>query len=100
MFKLQIMRSGCMCGGSKEGFHGAVHARTQPVQHIRTLVKQNALTTIIFLIFAVLAFYLSWTCNTKEGIEVMWKVIYGIFAGLSNIIYVFWYFTLRRSYCL
>ena len=105
MFKLQIMRSGCnICsGGVKEGFHGSMHnakhQRLATKQRIHMFFKQNVLSTVIFLIFAALAFYLSWSCNTKENVETMMKIVYGIFAALGNAVYVFWYFILRRKYC-
>ncbi len=96
------MRSGCsVCGGggNREHFHGPSKA-----QHIRAYVvskvKQNVLPTVMFLLFALLAFYLSWSCNTKENIDIMMKLVYGVFAGLGNVAYVFWYFILRRKYCI
>ncbi len=95
------MRSGCsLCGGGvKEGFHGT-HQRLATKQRISMFFKQNILSTVGFLLFAALAFYLSWSCNTKENVETIMKIVYGIFAALGNAVYVFWYFVLRRKYCI
>jgi hypothetical protein len=96
------MRSGCsVCGGGgdREHFHGP--STSQRVRlFVSNTVKQNVLPTVIFIVFAILAFYLSWSCNTKEGVDGLMKIVYGIFAGLGNIAYVFWYFILRRKYCI
>ena len=94
------MRSGCsVCGGGREHFHGP--STSQRVRSfVSNTVKQNVLPTVIFIIFAILAFYLSWSCNTKEGVDGLMKIVYGIFAGLGNIAYVLWYFILRRKYCI
>ena len=97
------MRSGCnICsgGGSVEKFHGAKHQRFSTKQRISMFFKQNVFSTVMYLLFAVLAFYLSWSCNTKENVEQIMKIVYGIFAALGNVLYVFWYFILRRKYCV
>lgn len=57
------------------------------------------ITVIIFIIFAVLAFYLSWTCNTVRKEPVIIKIIYGLFAAIFNWLYIFLYFIFRHP-CL
>jgi len=91
------MRSGCsVCGGggNREHFHGP-----SPTQRIRMFIKQNVLSTVISLIIAIFCIYLSWTCNTKGGVNVIMKVFYAFFAAFFNIFYLIYYYLVRRGYC-
>ena len=93
------MRSGCsLCGGVKEGFHGT-HQRFSNKQRIHMFFKQNALSSLLGLAIMIFCIYLSWTCNTKQGVEVIMKVIYAFFAAFFNIFYLIYYFLVRQQNC-
>jgi hypothetical protein len=103
------MRSGCsLCSGGgnvKEGFsHHATHTRlaasSQSVkQRISMFVKQNILSTLLSLIIMGSCIYLSWTCNTKQGIDVIMKVFYAFWAAFFNMFYLIYYFLVRQQSC-
>jgi len=103
------MRSGCsLCSGGgsvKEGFshNHATHTRLSSKQHISQrismFVKQNILSTLFSLAIMTLCIYLSWTCNTKQGIDVVMKVVYAFFAAFFNIFYLAYYFLVRKGTC-
>ena len=97
------MTSGCaICsGGVKEGFHHnhASHTRLSKTQRIRSFVKQNMLSTLFSLTIFGLCVYLSWTCNTKQGIDVAMKVMYALCAGFFNILYLMYHFLIRSGSC-
>ncbi len=105
------MRSGCsLCSGGgniKEGFshHHATHTRlssasSQTVkQRISMFVKQNVLSTLLSLAIMALCIYLSWTCNTKQGIDVIMKVFYAFWAAFFNMFYLIYYFLVRKQNC-
>jgi hypothetical protein len=95
------MRSGCsLCSGGsiKEGFHGT-HQRLANKQRISMFFKQNALSSLFGLAIMILCIYLSWTCNTKQGVEVVMKVIYAICAAFFNVFYLIYYFLVRKGNC-
>ena len=54
---------------------------------------------LIYLAIGVCAVYLSWTCNTAAGIDVVPKVIYAIFAFLFNLLYLIFYLIFRAGTC-
>ena len=64
-------------------------------------LKMKILCTscIIVLAAGIYASYLSWTCNTKGGENVIMKVIYAFFAAFFNIFYLIYYYLVRRGYC-
>ena len=91
------MRSGCsVCGGGgdREHFHGPSTS-----QRVRLFVKQNVLSTVFGIAIMILCIYLSWTCNTKGGENVIMKVIYAFFAAFFNILYLIYYLLFRKGYC-
>ena len=51
---------------------------------------------ILFVLFAVLAFYLSWSCNTTQKEPMFIKIVYGIFAAIFNWFYILLYFIFRH----
>lgn len=104
------MRSGCsLCsGGSKESFQHmhAVHTKYTPLkQNIKMMLTGDTsdggsiISTIMYYALFALAAYLSWSCNTKEGVEVLLKVLYAFFAGVFNIFYLIYYFIVKRGTC-
>ncbi len=69
-------------------------------QRITTGVKQNALSSVFGLAVFILCIYLSWTCNTAAGEQVIMKVVYAFFAAFFNIFYLVYYVLVRQSQCL
>lgn len=57
--------------------------------------KQNIMSQILSLFFGVFAAYLSWTCNTVEGVSVGLKVFYAFFAFLFGPLYLIIYAIMR-----
>lgn len=57
--------------------------------------KQNIMGQIVSLFFGVFAAYLSWTCNTVEGISVPMKVFYAFFAFSFGPLYLVIYAMMR-----
>jgi hypothetical protein len=97
------MRSeGCsLCsGGVREGFHGSMHhakhQRFSTKQRISAFVKQNIFGTLMGNLFSIaiilLCIYLSWTCNTRQGVEVALKIVYAFFAAFFNVFYLIYYY--------
>lgn len=52
--------------------------------------------TILGILIGVYAVYLSWSCNTKQGVTVIPKIIYGVFAWIFGTLYLILYFFMRR----
>ena len=52
---------------------------------------------IIVLAAGIYASYLSWTCNTKQGVTTGWKVTYSIGAFFNNIAYILHYYVFKRN---
>lgn len=55
---------------------------------------------LIVLALAVFAAYLSWTCNTKQGIEGGMRVVYAAGAFFDNVTYILNYFLFQRNTAL
>ena len=71
---------------------------TQTIQYrVRTFFKQNIAGTLMYLAVSIFAVYLSWNCSTKEGLDIVMKVIYALFAFIFNIFYIIYYALFRRS---
>jgi uncharacterized membrane-anchored protein len=51
---------------------------------------------ILFAVFAVLAGYLSWSCNTIQKEPVIIRIIYALFAAMFNWFYIILYFIFRH----
>jgi len=54
---------------------------------------------IVSLVLGAYAAYLSWTCNTKQGVSTATKVIFAYFAFMFGPIYLFYYFMFRMEQC-
>jgi len=61
--------------------------------------ESNPAFMIMELLVGVIAVYLSWTCNTKAGIEVPMKIFYALFAYVFGILYLLYYAFARYSDC-
>jgi hypothetical protein len=57
--------------------------------------KQNIGGQIFSLVVGIFAGYLSWTCNTVEGVAVPLKVFYAFFAFLFGPLYLIIYAIMR-----
>jgi hypothetical protein len=57
--------------------------------------KQNIGSQIFSLVVGIFAAYLSWNCNTVEGVSVPLKVFYAFFAFLFGPLYLIIYAIMR-----
>ncbi len=57
--------------------------------------SNNEIMFLVYLIISVLAFYLSWSCNTIKEEPFVIKLILGIFAAFFNWLYIILYFIFR-----
>lgn len=57
--------------------------------------KQNIGSQIFSLLVGIFAVYLSWNCNTVEGVSVPLKVLYAFFAFLFGPLYLIFYAIMR-----
>jgi hypothetical protein len=55
---------------------------------------------MISLLIGSYAAYLSYTCNTKENVDCVMKVIYAILAYIFGLFYLLYYFLFRNEHCL
>ena len=54
---------------------------------------------ILSILVSSLAVYLSWTCNSAVGINVLLKIIYAIFAFLFGPLYFVYYLLVQQNTC-
>jgi hypothetical protein len=62
----------------------------------------SAMQVLIYavsLAVCVYAVYLSWSCNTAAGVNVVLKVVYAIFAFIFGLLYLIFYFIFRAGTC-
>ena len=77
----------------------AVLAATK--RHIRTkegynqAPKQNVAGQAFSFAIGIFAAYLSWTCNTIDGVDTPLKVVYAFFAFSFGILYLMYYAATR-----
>lgn len=75
---------------------------TEVRQLEKRLQSRNTLQVISILVsigFGVLAFYLSWTCNTAMGYNAALRFVYGGTAFFFGFTYVILYILLRYDTC-
>ena len=70
--------------------------RSKPVQKTRFITHRRL---IISAILGLIAFYLSWECNTKLGYSNIEKACYGVFAFLFGGLYIILYLIFRAGTC-
>jgi hypothetical protein len=58
--------------------------------------KDMDTATILFILFAIIAAYLSWSCNTIQKESGIIKIIYALFAAIFNWFYILLYFIFRH----
>ena len=59
----------------------------------------NILTWTISIMISILAFWLSWSCNTTMGYNLALKAIFGAGAFFFGLIYILLYFIMRWDVC-
>lgn len=59
----------------------------------------NVMIWTISIMISVLAFWLSWSCNTAMGYHVALKAMYGALAFFFGTIYIIMYFVMRWDVC-
>ena len=57
--------------------------------------KQNVAGQAFSLAIGIFAAYLSWTCNTIDGVDTPLKVVYAFFAFSFGILYLIYYAATR-----
>ena len=55
---------------------------------------------LLLLALALFAAYLSWTCNTKQGIQGGMRVLYAAGAFVDNFTYILNYYLFQRNTAL
>ncbi len=61
--------------------------------------KLKITNIIISTLLGIIAFYLSWDCNTKLGYSISEKILYGFFAFLFGGLYIILYLIFRAGTC-
>jgi hypothetical protein len=59
----------------------------------------NVLTWVISFMISILAFWLSWSCNTAMGYHIALKALFGAGAFFFGLIYLVLYFIMRWDVC-
>lgn len=57
------------------------------------------IVNIISIIIGIFAAYLSWSCNTAEGVSTGLKILYSFFAFLFGLLYLIYYAIFRAGKC-
>lgn len=70
---------------------------TTPTPGPTEMEKKSQMSPLISfgMLIGILAAYLSWTCNTAQGLGTPEKVIYALFAYLFGGFYLIYYFFVR-----
>ena len=82
-----------------DGLNALFTAATK--RHIRTkegynqAPKQNVAGQAFSFAIGIFAAYLSWTCNTIDGVDTPLKVVYAFFAFSFGILYLIYYAATR-----
>lgn len=66
---------------------------------LKTRTTLHIISILVSLGFGVLAFYLSWTCNTAMGYHAALRVVFGGTAFFFGFTYVLLYILLRYDTC-
>lgn len=61
--------------------------------------KINIIGYILIVSIGIYAAYLSYTCNSKENINGVLKVIYAILAYIFGLFYLLYYFLFKNEHC-
>lgn len=60
---------------------------------------EAALWALISLFIGIYAVYLSWSCNTKEGVSVIGKIFFAFWAWVFGLFYLIFYWIVRSASC-
>lgn len=60
----------------------------------------NVIGSIVSIIVGCFAVYLSWTCNTAMGVNVVLKIVFAFFAFIFGIIYLIFYLIFNMGRCM
>jgi len=90
------MASPLMLNASKTGHHKEIALVYEDEDDD---VAISPLYMVVGICIGVYAAYLSWTCNTAQGIEVPLKVIYAMFAYFFGLIYLVLFMIFRWGTC-
>lgn len=90
-----------MFGGKKEEFESQLPAARNADSYIGTTERNIlvGLTWIISLALSLIAFYLSWSCNTAMGYSLPLKALFGTGAFFFGLTYIVLYFIMRWDVC-
>ncbi len=69
--------------------------RKQKIERYEQPPKQNVAGQAFSLAIGIFAAYLSWTCNTIEGVDTPLKILYAFFAFSFGILYLIYYAATR-----
>jgi uncharacterized membrane protein YGL010W len=68
-------------------------------ENSRNIDPSTIVTIILSVILGIIAFTLSWSCNTALGYNIIWKAFYGTFAFIFGLTYIILYLLLRWDTC-
>jgi len=54
---------------------------------------------IIALLIGIYSAYLSWSCNSAEGTNIIFRIIWAFFAFIFGIFYLIFYYLVRSGAC-
>lgn len=59
----------------------------------------DAFSFIVSALISAIAVYLSWTCNSALGYNMVEKVLYALAAGFFGVVYLFYFVLIRGDTC-
>lgn len=83
---------------NKESFK-ITRARNDSKPNSNKIVLHTTKRIVIGIILGIIAFYLSWECNTVAGYSTIEKACYGLFAFLFGGVYIIMYLIFRAGTC-
>lgn len=82
--------------GGKEKYHGKKEKYYGKKEKFTGGDNPGPISIVLGTLVGIYAVYLSWSCNTKQGVNALAKVIYAIFAWIFGMLYLILYFLFRR----
>ncbi len=76
-------------------FDALMAFRKQKIEAYKQPPKQNVGAKVFSLMIGIFAGYLSWTCNTIDGVDTPMKVFYAFFAFSFGSLYLIYYAATR-----
>lgn len=94
---------------SSAGSNEEIHRRAMPIDKTKRVEgyrggkekftgedNPGPISILLGTLVGIYAVYLSWSCNTKQGVDTLAKIIYAIFAWFFGMLYLVLYFLFRR----